>query len=456
MDFLANLGSICHEALCLPWFGAVATAVGQNPALAGSLAQLLAPVFQAAARLQQLPAEQRGSWRADRLRDVALALSTEALAEGLAAYLAPAEGCISPKALQVLQSVCQLLVAAPGCNAAETGHNTALIAACWRLVRASCVALIGTQRLRGGYWQDASARQASQLLLPLLQHLPPVLLWLEQAATATSHGTLAADASDAWLGCSQAMLVVAELAHSSGLPGGTACPVSKAADVLSWHTVASAMLRSLPVLADMSQRQPGQLAADLQLYGVTLVTFVNNSFANLATAFCTDCSTSVAGSLADLSTAIYQLHSTVCRALHFGKAWLVGAVDQLLGAACSLMLAAVSLRTAAQAAQNPSVPPLHLQSMSAAHSEALRVEVGPSSPDTVQRMAWQRVWDTQDAVCRDHLVGSLVVALTTCPEIAAFRPELPPLLGSLSNELLQVSGRVPALLSATFSSSSLA
>lgn len=110
---MPDLAAICSYLLLTPELQNHAAAIGQDPTLSASLVRLLAPTFQAASIVVQLPLERRSARYADwgwaDMGSLATVLAAEQLRAGLAAHLAADGAGVGNHTLQLLLPACQLV-----------------------------------------------------------------------------------------------------------------------------------------------------------------------------------------------------------------------------------------------------------------------------------------------------------------------------------------------------------
>lgn len=439
---LSNLAEVCY-ALLYPAqnldFSSHAAAVQQDGSLGAGLVRLLAPAFQAAAIALQLPAEHRSSqhvaWSSRHVLSLAGVLSCNAVRAGLEVYLAADGPGIGRNALQVLQPACQLLSRVPlDLQAATPAKQTEVVFHCFWLVSVLSGLLarsINDQRQQGSWRWDARAQRACDLLLQLLPRAVPLLLWWEPLTGQGRSFSLEEAA-----GCmAHAMATWAELLEALWAPVDAAEPdpqVSLSA-VAPWCAAASATLRSLAALAERTQQLDQTLAQTAEGLAAVAIAAVDQ----VTTALMEACVQRSSGSsllgdeLAQITAAIFQLHTTACRAAHFSPAaWQLGP-DQtpLMPALNALMLAALDLTSSQCAAQHRH----SLQPMAVGHCAAVLAWLG--TPARVQELA------ATDADLCTYVACSLAAAMAVCPEAAVLDPSMHDLCCTLLNELFQVSSR---------------
>ena len=349
---LSNLGRICGHIVSSPDFAPHAAAIEQDAPLAASLVRLLAPAFQAAAIALQLPLEQRSAqhkdWSVMDASRLAVALSAESLRAGLAAHLAADGPGIGRSMLQLLQPACQLLTHLPGSPEGTAMQNLALVDGCWRVlgaVSAAALSCSASQWRQGNCSWNEAAERASRPLLQLLPQLVPLLLWREQQQEAGGSEAFVQSASIALESCRSAVQVLIWLTDMRAKAVWAGAPLG-ALD-LPWCAAASGVLRSLPALSELVQRRGAMLRDAAQSLTPLLSLFAVGA----ASCTCTEAGHLVRRSskqdpqLAQLSAAVFQLHTDCCRAAHCSSDPLLGAIPpaDLIRAMSYAMLAADSL-----------------------------------------------------------------------------------------------------------------
>lgn len=358
---------------------------------------------------------------------MAVVLASTPLRSSLVAHLAADGPGIGGNALQLLQPACQILSTAPEGMLPEQAQ---LVNDCWAAVCCLFSTLrILRQQLRGDFWRNKRAQQASRLLLQLLPQLAPMLLWREQLSV--EHG-FASAATSMLTSASIALLLLQDLMDASGTASAAAGSASPVPVLLQLCAAASAVLRSLPAAVELAQRhreQLPQLAAD---YGKIAVATAHSAATSMLLF-----SRQGGGDTADatirahLSTAAFSLHSIACRAVHFcAGTVLFGSLRlDVQRVAAMLLLAARSLDQSPPA-EPSSTSALPLQGMAAAHCVALRPV--PGTP------GWHEAQAGGPAELSSLVAESLAVALAACPKMIDSL-ESPGMLSQLIISLLQAS-----------------
>ena len=433
---------LCEVSALLRWlfdepqFAPHAAAIEQHSAVAASLVRLLAPGVEAAATALQPPAEQRSAerskWKWQDVKGLAVVLAAEPLAAGLSAHLTADGPGIGANALQLLQPACQLLSRAPLDSWAEAAGEqpAALVDACWLLVHAVSAVLTGSAGCESSIWFSPRAQRASQLLLQLPERLTTLLLWREKADEPSPAAVLACTAD----AMSQALKLLLWLALP---PADTKVLLGRPVDSLPewqpWCTAGSALLRSLPALAELAQRCGGELpraVAGLAQSSFTL----SGGAGQVVSCYAFSCNCTACGptpQLASLYHAAFQLQTDVCRAVHWSQtAQLAGRGDAALLQALSSSLLAVARVRSAWPATAACLP-----AMAAAHCEAVQTLL--SVPQRVQQLA------AGQPIIIETSIAALAAALAAVPQPAALDPGLPVLFAEMTAASLQV-GKVVA------------
>lgn len=418
-------------------FEAHTAAIAQNAALATGLVHLFAPTFQAAVIAVQLPAERRSAqhagWSWADVGTLVEVLSAEPLAAGLSVHLGPDGPCIGRSAMQLLQPACQLLDQdwPLGSDAGTPAEQSVLVSSCWALVRAVCAELhsriASQQQQQGGWPWDDRAQRATLLLLRLLPRLAPLLLWLGQLRGPDVEAGFASSAAGMIASCSAVFDLLASLSDMRlARLFLTIGPAGEPSDVPPWYAAASAMLRSLPALADVAQQSGGQLPSAVTSLAHCAFQFAAGTVPHPVVWKTCSGDASLDPDLVALSAAVYQLHSDACRAVHWSQQALAGGGFELplFGTLSRLMLLALQLPS--QPAASSAWP----RPMAAAHCAAIQTLL--TDFGRVQQLI---DGDAEEAARVTH---ALAAALAACPQSAAEEPGLPALLNELVAMLVQV------------------
>ena len=428
---LCEVSALLLWLLDEPQFAPHATAIEQHSAVAASLVRLLAPGVEAAATALQPPTEQgsaeRNKWKWQDVKGLAVVLAAQPLAAALASHLAADGPGIGTNALQLLQPACQLLSWAPLDSWAEPAGEqpAALVDACWLLIHAVSGILMRSTGCESSIWFSPRAQRASQLLLQLPEHLTPLLLWREKADEPSPAAVLACTAD----AMSQALKLLLWLAlPPADINVLLGRPVDSLPEWQPWCAAASALLRSLPALAELAQRCGGELPRAVA--GLVGSSFPLSSGAGqVATCYAFSCNTTACGrtpQLAALCHATFQLHTDMCRAVHWSQTAQPHGVFEP-----ALLLALSCAMTAA--AQVPSALPATaawLPAMAAAHCEAVQTLL--SVPGRVQQLA------AGQPITIERSIAALAAALAALPQPAALDARLPVLLAEMTAASLQV------------------
>ena len=433
---LPELVIVCHDLFAAPDFAAHSAAIQKNSYLTAGLAQLLAPAFQAASVELQLPAGRRlvrrGGWTLAEAGTLAAVLAVEQLHAGVSAHLTADGPGIGANALQLLQPACQLLsLALPDRRAEAAGEQLLVLDGCWLLIRAVSTVLASTHNCMGSCWFEQRAQRLSQLLLQLPDWLVPYIRRRTQATNQPPASIL-----PCILGAmAQALKLLLWLARPPADPMVLqGRPIESLPNWQPWCAAASAMLRSLPALAELAQRSGGDLPGAVTGLVGSSFKFASGVAQSVqywaATCSSVEWAAGTSPPLGGLCHATFQLHTDVCRAVHWSR------TAQPPGVFEPALLLALSCAMAA-AAQVPSALPATaawLPAMAAAHCAAVQTVCGP--PERMQQLI-----AAPPAVLRSS-IEALAVALAALPQAAAADNELSVLLARQTVASLQVRDSV--------------
>lgn len=386
-------------ALASPPFNSHKTAMCSEGPLCGRLAHLLLPLLAATASDLQLPEQQRplgSTW--GHAQQVAAAMAY--LCATLGADSALAE---SGSLLRVLQLAAKLAILAP-CSLGDELYV---------ILHLMGVAASGWQdSIHGQHAMTAqqSAHLAQQLLSTLPTFLPPL-----------SHGNIMRVSwRGALLALDRVLKLLKALADSS-TPSlghvwawcmGTAAAVRLLAPLSAAGQLPDAAMAQAAAEASESVCHLGGAATNLIVKASTAASRLNCLLGTAATA---------AAAAAALEAA-WQLHSTLCRAVHAGK----GTCAMLIQAASGIILAADYLRGIADlAAPAPAMGATHFALLRAALLEPTDAAVG----------AFNR-----PEACIDAAMG-LSIAARSGPAAIAAHPDTEAMFACLAAGMAEVSAR---------------
>jgi hypothetical protein len=369
----ANLVNIINDEELL---GPHALALQRDIGLQRSLVQVLIPALHAAAVAMQLPPDRRPcnvSWHT--IMRVVDALMSAALDEQFKEQLASSAG-ISTVAQRVMQSTCRLLAAAPAsCPDELTSSN---FAALWHnlaaLLGLTCSIQQQQQQQRGTSVPDAQRQKAVRLLLQALSRLPTALQVAADCQQDVAGCPLAKDALDMWRMLLSMMdhLRVQEPGLSADdriAAANGVCAfhtIDSLADVPAWCSAGKALLQALPQVATVAAlAQQHQLAGEQPDAAIVPTTQMGSSISITASSIVDEvvryCGTLASGgpwsaaACAASGEALWQLHTALCRCIHWIAAGSLATAAMPVGLPSLVLNAAACVSAATPAAADGTV-----------------------------------------------------------------------------------------------------